>query len=449
MPISRRSLLRTGGFVTLGSMASVVTSRSRAAAGARNQKRFSGYGSLRDDSRGLVNLPAGFRYRVFSRAGDRLTSGGRVPDSHDGMGAFPAGLEGTWLVRNHELDTEAVEEDGLRPVRHLPGATYDRDGVGGTTSLLVGHDRSLLSHDVSLAGTLGNCAGGPTPWLTWLTCEEDDSVLGRRHGYVFEVDPSRGGNPVPIRAMGRFEHEALAFDSRGRAYLTEDAGDPHGCFYRFQPDRPLGGLGSLHAGGALGAMAVAGVDDDLSIVQQPGSAFPVAWVPVPNPDPGEDGELVREQVLDAGATPIQKAEGAWAGLDGSIWFVSSYGGGPDADEKEDRSAAAHSGQIWRYRPDTDQIELVALFPEGGRFDGPDNITAGPHGFALACTDGDDDQRLVGIDDEGGTFPFALNVRDGSEFAGVTFSPDGQTLFVNMQGSPALTLAIFGPWVQPG
>ena len=180
-------------------------------------------------------------------------------------------------------------------------------------------------------------------------------------------------------------------------------------------------------------------------MQTPGTVLPVSWVDVPNVDPGEDDTPVREQVIARGATPIQKAEGVWTGLDGNIWFVSSRGDGPDAEDEEDRSAAVHSGQIWRYDPRSQTIELVVMFPAGSPFDGPDNITVGPHGFALACTDGEDDQWLVGINDEGGTFPFALNPNGDDEFAGATFSPDGDTLFVNIQGSPALTFAITGPW----
>jgi secreted PhoX family phosphatase len=429
-------------------MARVIASTSPALAGGRGRP-FAGYGPLVKDPRGVLDLPKGFKYGIFSREGDELSQGGGpVPGSHDGMAAFWGGILGTWLVRNHEIDPEAVEEDGLLPVPHVPGATYDPEGTGGTTTLLVRGD-DLLHHRVSLAGTSNNCAGGPTPWQTWLTCEETDEVLARPHGYVFEVDPWRGGNPEPIRAMGRFEHEAVAFDRRGAAYLTEDADDPHGCFYRFLPNQPLRGRGSLHRGGSLAAMAVDGVTADLSMVQTPGTVLSVRWIPVPNADPGEDDTPVREQVIAAGATPIMKAEGVWTGLDGSIWFVASRADGPDAEDEEDRTVAVHAGQIWRFDPRAQTMELVVLFPGGSPFDGPDNITAGPHGFALACTDGEDDQWLVGITDDGGTFPFALNAQDDAEFAGATFSPDGDTLYVNIQGSPALTFAISGPWRRRG
>lgn len=427
-------------------MAKVIASASPALAdGWRRHRPFNGYGALVPDPKGLLDLPKGFHYRVFSRAGDPMTGGGVVPANHDGMAAFWGGFLGTWLVRNHEIAVDDVVEDGIAPVPHVPGATYDPDGTGGTTTLLVGHHGRLLSHQVSLSGTVNNCAGGPTPWHTWLTCEEDDSVLGKPHGYVFEVDPWHGGNPEPIRAMGRFEHEAVAFDRAGRAYLTEDAGGPHGCVYRFRPQRPLRGRGSLHAGGDLAAMAVTGLTTDLSIVQTPGTVLGVTWIDVPNAEPGASDTPVREQVIAAGATPIMKAEGVWTGLDGSVWFVSSRGDGPAAEDEEDRTAALHSGQIWRYDPRAQTIELVVLFPAGSPFDGPDNITVGPHGFALACTDGEDDQWLVGITDDGEPFPFALNPVGDDEFAGATFSPDGDTLYVNIQGSPALTFAIEGPW----
>jgi secreted PhoX family phosphatase len=446
MSISRRSLLRSGAIVAAaGSMAQVIGSTTPAWARGPRSRPFKGYGPLVKDPKGLLDLPRGFNYRAFSREGDTLTGGGIVPSAHDGMAAFSAGTMGTFLVRNHEVGVDDVVEDGRAPVPHIKGGTYDPEGTGGTTTLLVGDNGRLLWHRPSLAGTLANCAGGPTPWDTWLTCEEDDSLLSKPHGYVFEVDPWRGGNPEPIRAMGRFEHEAAAFDRRGNVYLSEDADQPHGCLYRFRPNKPLCGRGSLHAGGGLAAMKIAGLTTDLSIVQTAGTVLPFKWIDVPNPDPGAGDAPVREQVIVAGATPIMKAEGLWTGLDGSVWFVSSRGDGPNAEDEEDRTAAVHAGQIWRIDPEDKTIELVVIFPAGSPYDGPDNITAGPHGFLLACSDGEDDQWLVGITEDGGTFPFALNPKDDSEFAGATFSPDGATLFVNIQGEPSVTFAITGPW----
>jgi uncharacterized protein len=448
MALTRRTFIRSSalGLASAGSLAKVILATSPATAHPR--RPFAGYGELVADPNGLLDLPRGFHYRVLSQEGDPIP-GGTVPGSHDGMAAFRAPFGGTWLVRNHEIGRDDVDEDGILPVHHVPGSTYDAEGTGGTTTLLVGPHRRLIDHRVSLAGTVTNCAGGPTPWDTWLTCEEDDSVLAKPHGYVFEVDPLRGGNPEPIRAMGRFEHEAAGFDRLGRVYLTEDADGPFGCLYRFAPNRPLRGRGSLHAGGSLAAMAVTGVGSDLSIVQTPGTVLPVTWVPVPNVDPGEDDTPVREQVVALGATPIQKAEGVWTAHDGDVWFVSSRGGGPNAEDEEDVSAGEHAGQIWRYDPRSQKIELVVIFPAGSPFDGPDNITAGPHGFAVACTDGEDDQWLVGITDDGGTFAFAKNPADDAEFAGATFSADGDVLFVNIQGEPGRTFAITGPWRRPG
>jgi uncharacterized protein len=445
MAISRRSFVSGSvAFAAVGSIARVIGSASHAHAQDPRRHPFRGYGELVPGPHGFLDLPKGFQYAVFSRAGDPLTRGGLVPASHDGMAAFGARAGSCLLVRNHELESEDVLEEGKIAVEVADGATYDPEAYGGTTTLHVSRDRRLLRHEVSLAGTDNNCAGGPTPWQTWLTCEETYSILSKPHGYVFEVDPRRGGNPEPIVALGRFEHEAIAFDRRGVAYLTEDAGAPFGCFYRFQPANPLGGRGSLHGGGSLAALVLAGLSTDLSIVQEPGTVLPVSWVPVPNPNPGAADAKVREQVQASGATPIQKAEGVWTGVDGSIWFVCSYGGGPDAEDEEDRSAAGHSGQIWRFDPSRDTLELVTLFPLGSPFDGPDNITAGPHGFAVACTDGEDDQWLVAIADNGAVFPLALNTLNESEFAGATFSPNGETLFVNIQ-DPGLTLAIWGPW----
>jgi secreted PhoX family phosphatase len=455
MKFSRRSILVSSSAVLapiagLGTTVAAAEGYREPSVGRRGDDCFRGYGDLQKDPRGMLDLPKGFRYAMLSAEKEPMKTGGLVPSGHDGMAAFDAGNGQTVLVRNHELNLDDVAEDGLQPVRHVSGRTYDAEALaGGTTTLLVGADRKLIKDWVSLAGTVTNCAGGATPWGTWLTCEEDFETLGKPHGYVFEVDPFRGGNPLPILGMGRFEHEAAAFDAQGIVYLTEDADSPFGCLYRFVPNRPFGGCGSLHAGGTLAALAVPGLGPDLSVVQNVGMVLKATWIDVPNANPGDSDMPVREQVVALGATQIQKAEGVWTGTDGCIWFVCSYGGGPDAEDESDRSAAAHSGQIWKYDPLAQTLELVVLFPIGTPFDGPDNITVGPHGFAVACTDGEDDQWLVGITDEGRVFPFGLNAYNGREFAGATFSPDGRTLFVNLQGPPGLTYAIWGPWTADG
>jgi secreted PhoX family phosphatase len=451
MTTSRRAFIKSGSLFLAATawLGDALSSASPASASSRRcRRREPGYGDLVPDPEGIIDLPRGFRYRVLSQAGDELSAGGLVPSRHDGMAAFSAGGRGTLLVRNHELEPADISEDGLIPVPPLPDSTYDPEGVGGTTTLLVGRRRELIHHGVSLAGTVNNCAGGPTPWRTWLSCEETTMVLEKPHGYVFEVDPRRGGNPEPIVGMGRFAHEAVSFDRRGRAYLTEDASKPFGCIYRFTPQAPLRGCGSLHAGGRLEALAVTGVDSDLSIVSEPGTRLPVRWLEVPNPNPLRGATSVRKQSIGLGATPVKKAEGTWCGRDGEIWFVSSYAGGPDA-RGSDVTAAAHGGQIWRYEPSSKMIELAAVLPPDSDHDGPDNITAGPHGFALACTDGKSDQWLIGIDEDGQIFPFAFNAGNDEELAGVTFSPDGRTLYVNVQGTPAVTLAIWGPWHREG
>ncbi|MGB1139950.1 MAG: alkaline phosphatase PhoX [Halioglobus sp.] len=449
MPLSRRTFLKgsalsTGAIGLLGSAVAAANSGRFGEQLAGPACGTGNYGPLVKDPEGILDLPHGFSYKVLSRERAVMSDGNRVPALHDGMGAFHAGKDRVALVRNHEMAPWQVE-GGLVGAAHVEGSVYDFEAeAGGTTNLLVGPDRWLMKHYVSLAGTVNNCAGGVTPWNTWLTCEEDYTILGKPHGYVFEVDPLGMGDPRPIRGMGRYEHEAVCFDRKGNAYLTEDDDGPHGCFYRFIPNKPLDGPGSLHGGGKLAALGVPGLDTDLSIVQTPGMVLKAAWIDVPNPDPGRWGTPVREQVIDRGATPIQKCEGCWTDLDGSIWFVSSRGDGKN-QRREDRSVAAHSGQIWRYDPVAETIELIVLFPVGTIYDRPDNIVASPYGFAVACTDGIDDQWLLGITQDGKVFPLGMNALNKRELAGATFSPDGKTLFANFQGPPGLTVAIEGPW----
>lgn len=380
------------------------------------------YGPLQSDPLGVLDLPSGFSYRRLSETGQTMTDGYKVPGGHDGMGAF-AGANGTTiLIRNHELNPASSTSVGAPNSKK-----YDTRGKGGTTTLVVDTNRTLVSHRGSLAGTYRNCAGGPTPWGSWLSCEESLEVGNKKHGYVFEVPSSATGfvTPVALTAMGRFNHEAAAVDpNTGYVYLTEDRGDS--LFYRFVPNTP----GNLSAGGTLYALKITGMS---GVNTKTGFSLrqlkPVEWVRIDTPDPEKD--TVRVEGYNKGAARFSRGEGIFYG-NGEIYFCCTDGG------------SSGDGQIWRYLPASNTIELYLEPNNSGTLDNPDNIVIAPNRDIFLCEDGDGTDFIVGITPTGSLYKFAKNALNTSEFAGVCFSPDGQTMFVNIQ-SPGITFAIWGPW----
>ncbi|AGJ58065.1 alkaline phosphatase PhoX [Streptomyces sp. NPDC053741] len=421
--------------------------------GTADARGHSGYGPLVPDPDGLLDLPKGFRYRVLSREGDPLRSGeGLVPSNHDGMAAFAGSHGRVHLVRNHENRVT-----GRIAVPTVEGLTYDPMGKGGCTALELDGRGHVRGERVAIAGTAVNCAGGPTPWNTWLTCEETEDKAGtngytKDHGFVFEVDgadPRRTG-AVPLTAMGRFQHEAVAIDPRnGIVYETEDAFEkPFGLFYRFLPERPLGGRGSLRAGGALEAMRVPGVPD-LSVIQETGATFDrIEWVPVPDPQAAQT-PIRHQDFGPKGITHAQKLEGCyWGGS--SVYFVSSFA------HSAEGSAADHFGQVWRYEPKRRRLTLVIVFGPDTDVqlpgESPDNICLAAGGGLMVCEDGGGAQHVLGVTRRGEVYAMARGAQnigtdeepEWGEFAGVTFSPDGATMFVNCY-TPGTTFAVTGPW----
>lgn len=458
MSVTRRQMMARSGALGAGiAFTGALSELFAGTAAAQNGLGHSGYGPLVPDPDGLLDLPKGFRYKVLSREGDPLRSGeGKVPSNHDGMAAFAgrsAGMHGhVHLVRNHENRVT-----GRIGVPTVEGLTYDPMGKGGCTALTLDRRGDVVAERVAIAGTAVNCAGGHTPWGTWLTCEETEDKAGtngytKDHGFIFEVDPAdphRSG-AVPLTAMGRFQHEAIAVDPRrGVVYETEDAFEkPFGLFYRFLPHKPRGGLGSLRAGGHLQAMRVPGVRD-LSTIQETGATFDdVEWVDVP--DPLATQTPIRFQDFGPrGITHAQKLEGCyWGGT--SVYFVSSFA------RSADGSAADHYGQIWRYDPARHRLTLVIVFGPDTDVqlpgESPDNICLAPSGGLMVCEDGNGAQHVFGVTRRGEVYAMARNAQnigtpgqpEWGEFAGITFSPDGDTMYVNCY-TPGTTFAVTGPW----
>lgn len=499
MTVSRRQLL-TGGAAGVGlAVAGTLPAPTDAAAApsARKDRHPSGHGHrapatgrpfppLRDDPNGILALPAGFTYRVVTRTGQSKLDGriGKTPGAHDGTAVFAAGRNRLRLVQNHELASNANEFG----VPHVRGTVYDpgAENAGGCTVIETDRDGRGLGEWVGISGTLTNCAGGPTPWGSWLTCEETETTAGtswnalgrsgvyqKDHGYVFEVFPDSSGRqqPKPIKAFGRYAHEACAVSpDRRRVYLSEDASGPTGLFYRWTAPHGvrLGpGIANQFApkAGTLEAMKIVigdtddgGVLPDVAYVTsgQLGRPFRVQWVEVPDRD--AQTTSVRKQFADGQVTRGKKFEGVFGTARGA-YIVNSFAFAA-ADLPAD--AAKHDGLVWFYDYADETITLVTYFPhqasgEGAtpkyqdlNFDGPDNVTVTPWGTLVLAEDGLGASHVLSSIPGGPTYAIArnqLNIGTAaepeySEFTGPTFSPDGRVLFVNIQ-TPGLTLAITG------
>jgi secreted PhoX family phosphatase len=451
-PMNRRSFLKSAAAAAAAVPFHALVARADALGHGDGGRalRINGYGPLAevlDETTGLplLKLPEGFRYASFGWKGDVMADGNVMPGKHDGMAAFGDGPGRVRLVRNHETDRGTP----------FSASAYDPQAAGGTTTLVFDSERGrFVTAHGSLSGTLRNCAGGATPWGTWLTCEETNDFTTVPHGYVFEVPTDGLGNPVPLTAMGRFSHEAIAVDPvTGYFYETEDPGASvlgffgrrsKSGFYRFVPNEK----GKLAAGGQLFMMKVKGrAKVDLGEAYDHNTTFDVEWVPIENPDnPKSDApdDFVWAQGRKHDAATFARLEGCWYGNERKIYIVSTNGGRGE-------------GQIWVYDPAAETVSLLFQSPGKDVLNRPDHITVSPRGGIVLCEDGDGGEFLHGLTTGGQIFPFAENTvklrgeRNGlagdftsSEWAGPCYSPDGQWLFANLL-EPGITFAITGPW----
>ena len=461
----REFLKRSAGGIVSATTLGVLAAHSARAVADDGEAKTRGYGPLArtPDQNGqeILALPQGFTYVTFSKTGDLLLDGtGHVPSIHDGMASF-ARADGTVrLIRNHEVRNTARDTLPVGGVPHT-GTPYDAKAYGGTVT--VDFDPATMRpvrEFVSICGTHTNCAGGLAYRdAGWLTCEEtvNDQRQGfaQPHGYTFLVPADSNGAtfPIALKEMGRFAKEAAVADNQtGIVYQTEDSGNNSG-FYRFVPRDPA----DLTRGGRLQMLNVADAPAFTGWTGQTvGRILHCGWVDVADPDPNLAGGQAScfSQGRAQGGAAFNRLEGIWRGEGNKMFFVSTSGG------------AASRGQLWEYRATSAEAGLLRLVfesPSSAVLDSPDNIVVTPSGAILFCEDdasGDNDphplapglrdvNRMVGLSRDGVPFEFAVNVFSDSEFAGACFSPDGQILFVNIQGGAAagtgMTCAIRGPW----
>ncbi|MFW2446790.1 DUF839 domain-containing protein [Erythrobacter sp. A30-3] len=439
MLLNRRNFIGATGAAFSGLLLNGCTGRSAPLTSAPSS--FADYGPLVPDPAGMLDLPRGFSYRLLSSLGNAMTDGCTVPDKADGMGCFSLGNDEIVLIRNHEL-VPADDAGGV-----LAKGFGTRDGAivpGGTTSIVLDATTLEVKREFrSLAGTIRNCSGGITPWGSWLTCEEAPTGPGQRfgeglaenHGWVFEVPANATGliDAVPLKAMGRFNHEAACIDPRtGIVYLSEDRDDS--VLYRFVPTTP----GRLGDGGLLQAMVVEGLSDTrnwTSADMAVGSRHTVRWIDCDDVESPNDD--LRSRAAAKGAAVVARGEGIHTGTD-EIFVCSTNGG------------QRKLGQILRLVPGTggepDQIELFFESQSKDQFNYGDNLTVGPNGHLIVCEDQYTevvDNHLRGITPDGRAYTLG-RLRMQTELAGGCFSPDGKWFFVNAY-SPTRTLAITGPW----
>jgi secreted PhoX family phosphatase len=327
------------------------------------------------DANGLV-LPPGFTSRIIAQGGQKIAGTGHdFPVFPDGAATFvdPAVPGGWFYAVNHEIPF----------------------GGGGVSSIRFAPDGTIVDAYEICTGTSLNCAGGATPWGTWLSGEEHEL------GVIWECDPTAPSAAIRRGALGTLYHEAAAVASDGRVYLTEDR--PDGCFYRFTPNVP----GDLSAG-LLEVMAGASYDG------------PVTWVAVP--DPNASNVRCREQVPSA--LHFDGSEGI-ATMGDAVWFTTKG-----------------DNRVWVH--DLAASTIGVRFQGGGStiLEGVDNLWIDRASSTLLVAEDGGDMQVVALRPDDTLVAIAqCTGHVGSEITGPCFSPDGQRLYFSSQRGPTTPVGL--------
>ncbi|PRH79145.1 translocation protein TolB [Streptomyces solincola] len=384
--MERRSFLR--GAAVGGTAAAFGGALMQGAAYAAPAQPGTGpYGALRAADANGIQLPSGFTSRVVARSRQRVgTTAYTWHDAPDGGACFADG-SGWIYVSNSEVSPN-----------------------GGAGALRFSATGAITGAYRILSGTRTNCAGGRTPWNTWLSCEEVS------RGYVYETDPWGVKAAVRHPAMGLFKHEAAAADPVRRVvYLTEDESD--GCFYRFTPAT----WGDL----STGVLQV--------LVAGSGTSGSFRWQDVPDPDGSPTA--TRNQV--SGAKRFNGGEGCHY-ADDTVWFTTKG-----------------DNRVWRLDLAAGSYELAyddSLVPSGAApLTGVDNVTGSSSGDLYIAEDGGTMEIcLITPDDTVAPF-LRITGQSGSEITGPAFSPDGRRLYFSSQrgtsgsSSGGITYEVTGPF----
>ena len=450
MKITRRKLFAGASSLAFAGLLCNINGKAIA-----QENTIHGFGALKKDPYEILDLPEGFSYRVISRLGDKMDDGYLVPDRADGMGCIALDDNKVALIRNHEINLKNQDDDAAKILKPLLNVAYDNTDediphAGGTTTIIYDlSNGERVKEFYSLMGTLQNCAGGVTPWGSWLSCEENVTKAGNTsqldHGWIFEVPATleKLKKSTPLKDMGRFKHEAAAVDPKtGIVYLTEDR--PNSLFYRFMPRE----YGQLEKGGKLQALAIMGQEKSLDtrnwqdVAFAPQSWRDVRWIDLTDIESPNDDLRIRGR--KDGAAIFARGEGVHWG-DNELYFCCTSGG------------QKNLGQVMRYKPspfegtpeeknDPGKLQLFFESQDEDTMNYGDNIVVTPFDHLLICEDQYTEivnNYIRGLTPGGQPYPFAKLVMQ-TEPAGCCFSPDGQTLFVNVY-QPTMTLAITGPW----